>query len=417
MLKKSLPQSGIAGALFLVFSVTTFLVGTSLPATAQASAQDVASLQTSLQNLANFLQQTSANDPNQLALANNLQNQINGLTSAQLYQVADSVNVPAFTNAVNLFTTAQPTQRNQVPTDPPSNLFNPNFMICQLVQQAGQAAGLTLVPSDPGVVKALETAIDVAKVAAVGANALCGGVVVVAGEGTTLPQCIIADVLNLIAEALERAKEVLTFCDPVVSSAETEATWRNSVVIDSDLATHDTNVANHLNQIDQRLTSIDSQLSSQSSAVNSDIDNRIVAVDTDLASRLTNTDADLNNNLTGVNTILNTNISLVDTHVNTRATQIDTEISTLQALALRMRIEESLTTGQMVGLFEIPQSQGGYLELVRSIVLDTINKVLSSGLTVGTASKNLTTGDSARASGQFKTAYKYYASAYQAAVN
>lgn len=430
MLKKTLSQSGFAGALFLLF-VATILIGTSLPATAQVSQQDFLTFQSNLQTLETFLQQTAGSDTNQLALANDLQNKITSLTSDQLYQVASSFNVSAFNNAVTTLTTTKPTQRNIANTDPPSNLFNPNFLICQLVQQAGNQSGLTLVPSDPATIKALEASIDVAKVAAVAADKLCEGVVVVAGEGTTLPQCIIADVLDLIAEALERVKEVLTFCDPIVKAAETEAVWQNSVVIDTDLATHDTNVANHLNQIDQHLTLIDSAISGQNISIDTDVDSRIVALDTDLASRIVNTDTDLNNHVTGVDTDLNTHLNSVDTDLMTRATQIDTEVGMqssdftlsvprpvgLRELELRLKIEQALTTGQMIGLFELPQAKGGYLDLVRSTVVDVINKMLAAGLSVGTASKSLTTGDNNVATGQYKTAYKYYASAYQAAVN
>ena len=400
-------------------------------ARAQVSAQDFASFQTNLQNLVSFLQQTAGPDANQLALANDLQNKISGLTGDQLYQVASSFNVQAFNNAVSAVTTVKPTQRNVANTDPPGNLFNPNFLICQLVQQAGQAAGVNLVPSDPATIKALELSIDVAKVAAVAADKLCEGVVVVAGEGTTLPQCIIADVLDLIAEALERAKEVLTFCDPVVNAAETEAAWQNSVTIDTDLATHDQNEANHLNLIDQHLTLIDTAISNQNTSIDTDIDSRVVAVDVDLASRLTNTDADLNNHITGIDTDIDTNVSGLSNQLTTRASQIDTEVGMqssdftlsqprpvgLRELDLRLKIEQSLAAGQNIGLFELPQAKGGYLELVRSIVVDTINKMLAAGLSVGTASKSLTTGDGFVATGQYKSAYGYYASAYQAATH
>ncbi len=386
-------------------------------ANAQVSQQDFAAFQTNVQNLVGFLQQTAGNDATQLALANDLQNQINSLTSDQLYQVASSFDVAAFNNAVTVITGTKPTQRNPANTDPPSNLFNPNFLICQLVQQVASSAGQTLVPSDPGTIKALDVSIAVAKVAAIGADKLCSGVVVVAGEGTTLPQCIIAEVLDLIAQGLERAKQILTFCDPVVRSAEVEAAWQNTVTIDTDLANHDINTANHLSQIDEHLTQIDSEITGHSNAVDTDLVSRMVAVDADLASRLGNVDVDLNNGLTGVDTDLNGHLNLVDTDLTTRATQIDTEISTFQTLDLRLKIEQALAAGQQIGLFEVPASQGGYLELVRSIVVDTINKILASGLSVGTASKSLTTGDAAKAAGQFKSAYKAYASAYQAAVN
>jgi len=416
---------------FLIPAFAVLLLSIVPAAYAQVSSTDFANFQSNLQNLQTFLQQTAGSDANQLALANDLQNQINSLSGTQLYQVASSFNVGAFNNAVSALLAAKPTQRNIANTDPPGNLFNPNFLICQLLQQAGAATGVTLVPSDPSVVKALEVSTAVAKVAAVGADKLCDGVVVVAGEGTTLPQCIIAQVLDLIAEALERAKEILTFCDPVVHAAESEAAWQNTVTIDTDLATHDTNVANHLNQIDQHLTLIDTAISTQNTAIDADVDNRIVAVDADLGSKIVNTDADLNNHITSIDTDLNGHLNSVDTDLMTRAGQIDTDVGMqsgdftlsvprpvgLRELELRLKIEQALATGQMIGLFELPQAKGGYLDVVRSIVVDVINKMLAAGLSVSTASKSLTTGDNNVAAGQYKTAYKYYASAYQAAVN
>jgi hypothetical protein len=406
----------IATKPLLFLTSVVLLLCTAPAARAQVSQQDFATFQTNVQNLVGFLQQTSANDPTQLALANDLQNVVNSLTSDQLFQVASSFNVTAFNNAMTVVNNIQPTQRNPANTDPPSNLFNPNFLICQLVQQLGTAAGQTLVPSDPGTIKALDVSIAVAKVAAITADKLCSGVVVVAGEGTTLPQCIIAQVLDLIAQGLARAKQILTFCDPVVTSAEVEAAWQNTVTIDTDLANHDVNTSNHLSQIDEHLTLIDSELNTHSNAVDTDLAGRMVAVDADIASRLANADTDLSQKLTAVDTDVNGHLNLVDSDLTTRASQIDSEISAFQALDLRLQIERALTTGQVIGLFEIPQSQGGFLELVRSIVVDTINKMLAAGLSVGTASKNLTNGDTARAAGDFKTAFKSYATAYQAAV-
>jgi hypothetical protein len=157
----------IAATQLLILTCAVLLL-CAVPANAQVSQQDFAAFQTNVQNLVGFLQQTAGNDTTQLSLANDLQTKINSLSSDQLYQVASSFNVAAFNNAVTVITTSKPTQRNPANTDPPSNLFNPNFLICQLVQQAASSAGQTLVPSDPGTIKALDVSIAVAKVAAIG---------------------------------------------------------------------------------------------------------------------------------------------------------------------------------------------------------------------------------------------------------
>jgi hypothetical protein len=391
------------------------------PANAQATDAQVQAFASSAQSLTSWLAQTAGNDPNQQALVNDLQQALNNLTPSQMQQLASSYNIAAFTNAVNAVVavpapaaTVSPTT---APADPPANLFPPNFGICSLVSSAQQGTGLQLVPSDPNVIKALDVGIAIAKEATAIANAFCGAVVVVAGEGTTLPQCIVAQVTNLIQQGLQRAREILKFCDPVASAAETEATWHNSITIDSDLANHDANVSSHLTQIDNHLTTIDNDLAAHSSALGTDVDSHVTAVNVDIDNRVASVDADLNNRITGTDTDLNTHLTGVDTDLLNRATQIDNEISTFQALDLRLKIEHALAAGLTIGLFEVPTAQGGDLDLVRSIVVDTINKVLASGGTVGTASKSLTTGDNARAAGQFKSAYSNYESAYQAAVH
>jgi hypothetical protein len=228
-----------------------------------------------------------------------------------------------------------------------------------------------------------------------------------------LPQCIIAQVLDLIAEALQRAKEILTFCDPVVHAAESEATWRNSIVIDTDIANLNTAVNNHLNQLDQHLTSIDSQVNAGSTAVDTDLTSRMVAVDADIAARIAGADSDLTNKITGAGTVLNTQLNSVDADVLNQGTQISNAIATFQTLDVRVEIERSLAQGLVIGLFEVPVANGGYLETVRAIVNDTISKLLAAGQTINGATKWLALGDTALAAKQFKSAYQDYMTAYQ----
>lgn len=104
----------------LLFLTCAVLLLCTVPAArAQVSPQDFATFQTNVQNLVVFLQQTSANDPTQTALANDLQNRINGLTSDQLFQVASSFNVSAFNNAMTVITNIQP------PSETPRTLTLP----------------------------------------------------------------------------------------------------------------------------------------------------------------------------------------------------------------------------------------------------------------------------------------------------
>ena len=397
--------------LALAFSLLLFITQ---PAKAQASGSDVQTFSTSVQNLIGFLQSTAANDPNQQALVNDLQSKFNSLTGDQLTQLASAYDISAFSSAITNVVGAQPSNRVQPSTDPPANLFVANFSICTLLE--GQSLGPLQVPSDPAIVKPIEVAIQVAQVAKDIGDRLCDLIVVALG-GTNAPGCIVAEVTDLILDGLQKAKEILTFCDGPVKTAEIEATWRNTIAVDTDIANMNSSVMNQITALANQLTQVDSDILNHTSSTNTNMNASVQAVDVDLNNHVSNVDIDLNNHITGIDTDLNTHLIQVDGDVANGTTQLTNGINTFQALDLRMRIEQALSAGQIIGLFEVPTVQGGYLDLVRSIVVQTINAVLASGGTVGTASKNLTAGDNAKAAGQFKSAYSDYASAYQAAIH
>ena len=88
----------------------------------------------------------------------------------------------------------------------------------------------------------------------------------------------------------------------------------------------------------------------------------------------------------------------------------------LRSLLLRTQIEANLAEGQPVGLYLTPAAQGGQLDLVRTIVTETMARITAAGGSVGTAQSFLTQADAAKAAGQFKTAYDLYCKAYRMAV-
>lgn len=98
----------------------------------------------------------------------------------------------------------------------------------------------------------------------------------------------------------------------------------------------------------------------------------------------------------------------------------DTEITKLadfQTLQLRMDIEANLTrngsgTGP-IALFQMPAANGGYLEVAKAIVVETITRETAVGHGNPKAAVDLATADQAFAKGQWKTAYNYYSKAYQ----
>jgi len=93
-------------------------------------------------------------------------------------------------------------------------------------------------------------------------------------------------------------------------------------------------------------------------------------------------------------------------------------IGDFEALALQMRIEADLIRegNHRVSVFQLPAAFGGYLEVVRAIVADTVASASASGADTTRAERDLEDGDFAFDDGFFKDAYGYYRDAYQSAM-
>jgi hypothetical protein len=80
-------------------------------------------------------------------------------------------------------------------------------------------------------------------------------------------------------------------------------------------------------------------------------------------------------------------------------------------------VEENLgNTASPMGLFETPNSQGGYLENARAIVNDIITDMQYAGVGVASAQTALAAGDTYYNSKSYKLAFKQYQKAYGLAV-
>jgi len=268
----------------------------------------------------------------------------------------------------------------------------------------------------------------------------------IAGEENNTPFIIAAIVVDEILNALQIASDQIQFCDPYDEAAEVEAGWQNSIVIDTDLANLstsagtqfnllgnqitaiNTDVDNHIStiagtdnnefpQISTQLTAFSTNFANQQKAVDVDIDNHLAVVSSDLTNHLTSLNADVANTTTAITADIVNHATQVNTDLLNRDTKIDGEIGTTQTLDVRLEIEHALSGSLSVGIFELPSSQGGFLETLRAIVSDAISKLLGAGQSVGGATKSLALGDTAYAAKQYKTAYYDYMTAYETAVN
>ena len=381
--------------------------------TAALTTTDVQNFQTNLNSLVVWLQGLALS-PTQQSMVAELQSQISTLTSDQIAQLASNYDVNAFSAAVTDLVNTSPTQRLIPPSDPPANLVPPDYEGCT----PGGASSylINTVPSDPHTIFVLEQLTYLLQLAQITADDLCSSLIVALGEGTNLPACIVAISADLLKATSDFTKQTLTFCDGNVSSAQTQSAWQNTIVIDTDLQTVGNNLTNQLSQTNNLMNQISASLTNNSNATDVDLSNRIAGIDADLANRISIVDADVINKSTAVDTDLNNHLNSVDTDILTRDTQIDNELSTFQTLEVRMQIESNLAAGRIIGLFELPSANGGYLETVRSIVNDTIGKLTAAGQTINGATKYLALGDTAYSSKQYKSAFANYLTAYTTAV-
>jgi hypothetical protein len=90
----------------------------------------------------------------------------------------------------------------------------------------------------------------------------------------------------------------------------------------------------------------------------------------------------------------------------------------LRDLILRTQIEADLAmvdSSAVVALYETPTAAGGYLDLVTTVVTETLAHVQSAGGSISNAQNFLDDANAAKAAGNFKTAYAAYRKAYKAA--
>jgi hypothetical protein len=164
-------------------------------------------------------------------------------------------------------------------------------------------------------------------------------------------------------------------------------------------------------------------LSTLSTLVTQNLDVKIStrATQTSVDTLLTNVNT-LQNSVTVFHNEFTANSIVVNNKLDAANTKLDNlaiTVSDQGALNLRIHIEDDLADpgNHPLALFEVPEANGGHLNLVRSIVADTIAKMQATGQGVGNAPAFLAAGDAAKAAGAYKSAYANYGKAYRAAAS
>lgn len=189
--------------------------------------------------------------------------------------------------------------------------------------------------------------------AAIVGDVACNSIVVILGEGTNLPACIVAGVLHEAALANDTVGAQCSAQDGLVDSAEIEAAYENSKII-----------AGQADGIVTQLTTHDTEIKAALQAHHVAVMNLITAN---------------------------------------------------QAQALKIEIEKALSDtndNKRLSYFYLPQARGGLIELVRQTVLDAISANQAAGISVGNALLYFNKAEVSLTAGSYKAAYDQYGRAY-----
>jgi hypothetical protein len=130
----------------------------------------------------------------------------------------------------------------------------------------------------------------------------------------------------------------------------------------------------------------------------------------DITIRVDDVQTSLQTLQTNVAVLKNTEVTILK-----KADTLIANLSTFETLQLRMAIEQNLDKNQgesPIGLFQLPAAFGGYLEVVKSIVIDTLAKQAAIGNPSSQAISYLTQANTAFTAGAYKLAYGFYRKAY-----
>ena len=251
---------------------------------------------------------------------------------------------------------------------------------------------------------ALNTAADAIFIAAAGVRAVasrgCNQVLVALGEGgNTSSLCIIVDGVYYVAVAV-RAK--LTGCDSDYTGRTVDANFSRLGHIHTDLensvANDNTNKTAIINNDNTNTTNIIANANANKGDVIINANSNTTTITTAISNAQTTI---VNNDNANKNTIV--------ANDNANATM-------LRDLILRTQIEADLAStdgSAFVALYLTPGAKGGYLELVRSIVVQTIANI--GGANTAQANALVAKGDAYKTAGDYRSAYASYRQAYKKA--
>ena len=256
-----------------------------------------------------------------------------------------------------------------------------------------------------------ETVFIAASVVKAVASRGCNQVLVALGVGgNSSAACIATDAIYFVAKAV---RDKVLACDLDWAKRTIDGTYQRLGHLHSDLETSIANDGNNktalTNEATANTTTITTAISNAQTAVVNNANSNLTTVTNAISNAQT---AIINNDNTNKNTI----VANDNANKNTIVANDNANAAMLRDLLLRTQIEADLAStdsATFVGLYIAPASKGGYLELVRSIVVLTITNL--GGANTAQANALRVKGDAFKAAGNFKEAYKNYRLAYKKA--
>ncbi|HEX7312107.1 MAG TPA: hypothetical protein VF232_13110 [Gaiellaceae bacterium] len=240
---------------------------------------------------------------------------------------------------------------------------------------------------------------------------------ITAPTGIRLGLMVAWGVANGIYLGLAQALEIAVDCAETAFSNTQETTWPH------DPANSDTIVPGSTQFSIDRLIAKAGNSQTTINAVQTTVNTVATQTDTvdtavtalnnilnDITIRVDDVQTDLQTLQTNVAVLRNTEVTILK-----KADSLIANLGTLETLQLRMEIEQNLDKNQgesPIGLFQLPAAFGGYLEVVKSIVTDTLAKQAAVGNPSPKAMTDLIQANAAFTAGTYKTAYGLYRKAY-----
>jgi hypothetical protein len=274
----------------------------------------------------------------------------------------------------------------------------------------GHRASVFITPDDCATARAAgitQTDVEIAADAAFAADVILEAVPTdILAEPVRIAAVIIWAIPNTVLRGFEHLYNIASACD----DADHQALVQDN--LDVKVSTRATQSS--LNSLTNNFNSFNTAFNTLDTLINNRLD---VMVSTRASqTSLTAFNNEFTANATTVNTKLDSITSAVNT-ANQTLNALTITVGDQGKLDLRLKIEEDLASpgNHSIALFEVPASGGGYLNLVRDIVADTIAKMQAAGQGVGNAQSFLAAGDAAAAAHDYKGAYADYGKAYRAA--